>query len=670
MFSVDGLASGLDTASIIEGALAAQQARVDRLNLQRRDVEQEQTAFKTLEGQLFGLQGSLRNILRSSNNAFDKKSASSSDAEAVDVSASSRATAGTYRLRVAQLAQSHQIKTNGFADESELIGEGTLTIQVGKRAQAEIAVDADSTLSDLANAINSQASDVQATLIDDGSSEAPIRLLLTSRFSGSENAITIHNNLTTEGNSAVDFSGPAVQAAQDAQVQIGTGEGAIIVSSEDNQFDSLVSGVSLDVLQADPEKDIVVTVAEDTKSVVDAIQGFVDAYNDVIDFIDSNSTYDTETNSAGLLLGNRSAASVQSSLRSALSTVVEGAHKDVRTYTSIGISTTATGKLSLDSSKLQDLLDGRVEGAGMDDIRRLFAIDGKSDNPGVEFVLGTNKTSASPLDPETRNLLPYEVEITRAAAAAQIESVAPLLENTVINGDNGVFRIEVDRTPIEVKIPADTYSRTALAEQLQTLINTAPERAGRQVEIKVQADNRLSIASTSFGDSSILKILSGSGNSQLGLTEALTSTGVDVAGVFRVQVPGEAQTKREEATGNGRTLTGDSDNEYTAQLQIRSNLRPSQVGGDPDARLTVTRGIGAALDAAIGDMLRSGSGELASIQDRYAAQIEAIDDNIKQVETRLESRRETLARQFAALEVTLSELQSTGDTLTSSLLTL
>ena len=570
MFSVDGLASGLDTAAIIEGALASRQARIDRLNVQRQGVVDEQTLFKTIEGQLLGLQGSLRNILRSSNTAFDSKVATSSDVETADVTASSSAVAGTYQLRVVQLAQPHQIKSNGYSDESDLVGTGTLKIQVGSRAQATIELDENSTVQSLVGAINSQSDDVRATLIDDGSSDRPLRVMITSRHSGEDQAITVESELQVDAGSPVlDFSGPAVQEAQDAQVKIGTGEGAISISSENNQFDDLIAGVSIDVLRADPEKDVLITVSEDTTSVVDAVEGFVTAYNDVVDVIDSNSSFDPESNQAGLLLGNRSAANIQSKLRTALNTVVQGVDKNVRTLTSVGIDTTANGKLSLNRSRLQDLLAGRVEGVGIDDIRRLFAIDGQSDNPGVEFLLGTNNTSASPQDPVTGEPLPYEVEITRAASVAQIEGAAPLLETTIINSTNSTFQIEVDRTPITVQIPSGSYGREALADQLQTLINTSPDRAGRSVKIDVGPSNQLVIASESYGNASRINILTGAGNAPLGLLEDTSSVGQDVAGVFRVQLPGDEQRIREEAVGNGRTLTGKT--EINKTLNCRSD---------------------------------------------------------------------------------------------------
>lgn len=667
MFTVDGLISGLDTATIVEGALALQQSRIDRLAIQKQEIVEEQTAFKTVEGQLFGLQGSLRNILRSSNNAFDSKIATSSDEEAVEVSASSSAVAGTYKFQVIQLSQAHQIKSNGFSTESEEIAQGTLTFQVGGRAEATVTIDAsNNTLQGLADAINSQTTDVSAAIVNDGSGSAtPLRLLVTARHSGSDHQIQITNNLAGGSGTQPDFTGPAVQDAADAQVQIGSGAGAITVSSSENQFDDLLPGITLDVLRANPGTDITITVSEDTAQVVDAIDGFVNAYNDVIEFIDSNSTYDTESNTAGLLLGNRTAASVQSTLRAALGQVVDGVNDNLRTLSSVGISTTSAGKLTLNRSRLEDITSGRVEGVGIDDIRRLFAIDGQSDNPGIAFVLGTNNTQASPKDPATGSLLPYEVEINGAASRANLIGGTPLAGTSVIDASNDTFDIEIDGIELTLTIPQGSYTPTELAEQLETLINTSPDRAGRQSLVEVIGGS-LSITSVAYGSSSSLEVLSGNANTILGLTSGTTDVGTDVAGVFRVQLPGGG-TITEQATGNGRLLASNADNEYTAQLQVRSSLVEGQISANPDAHMTVTRGIGAALDAALDELLDPTIGALSNTQDRFTRQIEAIDQSVERAETQLELRREALLLEFASLESTLAEIQSAGNALSSSL---
>ena len=46
MFSIDGLVSGLDTTSIIEGLVSLQKSQVDRLNVKKSEILTEQAAFQ------------------------------------------------------------------------------------------------------------------------------------------------------------------------------------------------------------------------------------------------------------------------------------------------------------------------------------------------------------------------------------------------------------------------------------------------------------------------------------------------------------------------------------------------------------------------------------------------------------------------------------------------
>ena len=669
MFSVDGLASGLDTTSIVEGALALQQSRLDRLAVRRQEISQEQSAFKTIEAQLLALRGGMSQILRSSNNAFDGRAATSSNEELIAVSAGTTARTGTHRVRVEQLAQAHQVSSDAFADPDQKIESGTFSIRVGERAEYSIQIsDDNATVRGLVDGINEQSPDVSATIIDDGSgSEQPFRILISSQRTGTANQIEITNSLGArrprgeqdEARIKPDFTGPVVQAAQDAKVKIGAGEGAIIVSSATNRFEELFEGVTFDVLSADPETEVTLTVERDTTQVREAVSAFVDAYNGVLEFIDTNSTFDAETESAGLLLGNRSAVSVQSKLRAAVSSAVEGVNKELRTLSALGIETSDQGRLVLDAGRLDDIVNGRVEGVGIDDIRRLFALDGQSDTAGVEFVLGTNNTRASLTDPETGELVPYGVEINRVAEAASVRANDSLAESIVIDENNDTLALEIDRAIIEIKLRHGSHSPTEIANQIESLANTSPDRAGRELRASL-VDGQLVLESAAVGGSSSLEVLDGSANAVLGLSEGQSDTGTDVAGVFRVFLPDRTLT--EKATGNGRLLTGAADNEYTAQLQVRSTLRPDQIAAPTDARLTVTRGIGAALDAAIDDLLGE-NGELSLVQSRLTAQTETIDGTIADVEERLEARRDALTREFAALESTLAELQSIGTSL-------
>ena len=64
--------------------------------------------------------------------------------------------------------------------------------------------------------------------------------MLTSNSDGADNTIAITNNLTAGRGSDIDPAATTVQAAADAQVKIGSGPGAMTVSSATNQLTGLI----------------------------------------------------------------------------------------------------------------------------------------------------------------------------------------------------------------------------------------------------------------------------------------------------------------------------------------------------------------------------------------------------------------------------------------------
>ena len=123
----------------------------------------------------------------------------------------------------------------------------------------------------------------------------------------------------------------------------------------------------------------------------------------------------------------------------------------------------------------------------------------------------------------------------------------------------------------------------------------------------------------------------------------------------------------ETATGSGRLLIGDSDNENTADLQLRVTLDPSQVSTGVEGEITVSRGITSQLDFYFGEILDSTTGSIATVNEDYDLRIESLDDSIDRVREITESRRNYLIEEFTALERALSDLQNTSSFLTSQL---
>ncbi len=654
MPSIDGLVTGIDTTKIINGLLSIHQKQIDLLTSRKRHVVDQQTAFKGIEGQLLALRGQIGVLARGKNSVFAAKTATSSNEQLVAAAASETAVPGTYTLRVSNLAQAHQIATQGFADPDSAITQGTFSVQVGSGQSFAVTIDAtNNTLRGLADAINGSGAGVSATIVNDGSiGGTSYRLLLASSKTGAANGLTITNGLAADGGGAVqpifDTDNP-IQAAADATIVFGAGAGAITVKSETNHVDGLIQGVALNLLDADDTKTVTVTISRDTSTAEKAITDFVDAFNTLMSGIDSKVQFDAATNTASILLGNRSVISIQDDVRRALTEVVAGADPAANRLSAIGITVDSNGQLSVNSSKLQSALSGQIDGITADGLRRLFALDGQSDNGNIQFLLGSTRTKTSSVG--------YEVDITQAAERASIVGSNDLAASTVIDGTNNTFEITVDgKSSAVLTLAAGTYTQEQLAAHVEAVINAVVSSSARSVAVSVQ-NNKLQITSNSYGASSEFTIGAGSAIAALGFTGSETDRGLDVAGKFIVAGVDEP------ATGSGRLLIGNSKNANTADLQLRVTLTSAQVQAGVDGTLTVSRGVASRLDQMLGSLLDPVTGRTKVMNDGFDDEAKSLQDDIEKQNKIFESRQEALLKQFAALESSVGQLQSVGNLL-------
>jgi flagellar hook-associated protein 2 len=658
MFSIDGLVSGLDTTSIIEGLVSLQKSQVDRLNVKKSEILTEQAAFQGVEARLLSLRSSMSQLNRSTGSVFDQTTASSSDESILTVTSESKAIPGSYNVRVNSLARAHQIGSQGFSDPSTTISTGTISFQVGDRSATEITIDtSNNTVDGLVNAINTQSDDVSASIVYDQGNSAH-RILLTSKYTGEANEINVTNNLITPTGSEVlpDFSGAAIQDATNAQLQLGSGAGAIVAEYDSNVIDGLIDNVTLNLESADASKDINLKVTRDTESAKIAIEGFVENYNSMIQYIDDQTAFNTSTNTASPLLGNRTVSTLKTTLSSMVTESVPGLSSSVNRFSQLGIDIDNGGKLIINSSELESALQGNTDGIEPTDIQRVFGMSGVSDNSGVSFLLGSTRTQASTSS--------YQVDILQSAERGSVTATSVLDASIVIDSSNNQIHLSIDNLETDtITLASGTYTQEELASHLQSRINGIDTRDFDDVDVSLES-GFLEITSQRYGRSSEISAISGTASSILGFDGTETGVGQDVAGSFIVD--GVVET----ATGTGRVLIGDSDNDNTADLQVRVTLTSGQVSGGVEANLNVSRGISSSLDKYFGELLDTSVGTIKTAEDNFTLRIESLDASIARVNSISESKTEDLIAQFTALERVLSDLQGTSSFLTSQLASL
>jgi flagellar hook-associated protein 2 len=648
--SFSGLATGMDTDKIIAGLTSFGTKRIEALRKQQVAATSNQAVFTGLQGKLNELQGTVSRLARSVAGAFEGRKVSSSDDTLLTGVGSSTAQNGTYALRVDTLAQAHQVGSAAVADPTTALKTGTVDLKVGGTTTTITVDSSNNTLQGLAQSINDSDADVSASVVGDGTG---YRLLLTSGKTGQANAITITNNLTTGAGESPNFADRLVQAATDAKVTLGTGPGAIAVTSSTNKVDNLIAGVTLTLTKADPAKTVTVNVTADTEAATTAVDDFVKAYNSVIDFIDARDNYDAQTQTAGILLGNRDVAELRNELAGAVSSAVGGLNPKMNRMSAVGLTFNDKGRVQFDSGKLTSALNGGVAGVTGTDVKRLFALSGTSTNGSVSFLLGGSKTQATPTGQT------YGVNVTSVATRANVTGASALAGTVNIDGTNNSFNIKVNSLAASlVTIEPGSYTPAALAAAIQSQLAT--QYGSSAVAVNLDA-GRLQFTSQLFGSGSRIEFAGGSALATLGFSGSEIGAGTNVAGSFVVN------GKTELASGSGQVLIGSGDNAFTSGMQVKVGLTADLLNGNGnEAELTVTQGLASRLGKVLDRFTDPVDGRFKTIDDRFKKSVETIEKTITKEQASLTLKQQQLLRQFAGVESTVSSLKNIGSQIAAS----
>lgn len=127
-FTMGGMASGVDTDSMINKLVEVESQPIKQLQRGKLLNNQKKEALKKLSSQLKELDGKARDLygFRAS---YDEKKALSSDTSVVEADASKQADSGSTRVEVLQLASYHKITTDAIEYEKKL-PSGKITISV------------------------------------------------------------------------------------------------------------------------------------------------------------------------------------------------------------------------------------------------------------------------------------------------------------------------------------------------------------------------------------------------------------------------------------------------------------------------------------------------------------------------------------------------------------
>ena len=688
MSVVDGLVSGLDTTSVIKQLLAVERAPISRFQAKEAAIDQKLQAWGDIQRAVSTLRTATSALARSST--FTQSAATTSSAENATAVARDGATPGSVTFKVHQLATVHSAMTStSVGSTSQLTGAGRVAVGVGLQSlgvtglnlgagavagvleisvrassatQAEVRVGSATTIVDRASTsvsvgglqlaigpgglvdgsgkvqvvdttdtstVGSLASTIsvaRAQVLGLGATATPDRrLVFTGLATGEANKILVARIDLNATMAAALGTLSVVSEAKDAKIELGTG---LFVTRSTNALTDLVDGLTIQLVKADPTKDVTVDAAIDHVGLASKVKDWVSAMNSTLGLIDTKSAYDATAKTGGVLLGDSTAQRIRQSLTSPMSATVAGG--TFRNLQQLGVTVDANGRYKLDEAKLGNAIKADASSVG-----QVFARSATATNTAVSFVGGSDSTVEGT----------YAVAVTRAATQATVTGAA----FTVLGADE-----KVDFALGSTSVSVNLTSGQALADVV-TAINSAFASKGF-AGVAELTGGAVRVRSNTYGSATSLAVTSsraGTGSTGLGGAVAATANnavGVDVDGT----IDGVA------ALGAGQVLTASSGHASGLRLRVDSTT----IGAL--GSVTYLAGAGGGLmrnlasSSVVDSDLASATGSLSSLRRSY-------EDRVTDLERRISITETRLRRQFGQMETLLSQLRAQGSRLSASL---
>ena len=399
--------------------------------------------------------------------------------------------------------------------------------------------------------------------------------------------------------------------------------------------------MTLDLLKAEIGSPVTVEISENRDEITAAINGFVTAYNGLMDSIDELTRYNAETQSASVLTGDFTVRGIESKVRGIIFGSVAGLQGDIRSLVDVGIRTDSSGKLSVDDSTLKDALENSSA-----DVQALFALQGRASDPGVRYVSATS---------ETRNGT-YAVDVTSFLTQGVYTGTQPVTDLRVRNNSNNMTLTVDGVSTGSITLTNGNYpDEASLAAEIQTQINAAPNLVSNGISVTVSYDanaDRFVITSDSSGSGSSVEVtaIDPQVDNRYGITIGNGVDGTDFIGTIN----GAAATG---SAGILTSTTGDSKG-----LAVGFSTQSTGARGT----VTITRGIAGQLDDLLDSFLQT-DGFINAREQGINESLEDIEDDRIRLDDRIVALEARLIRQFSALDALVAQFNQTSNFLTQQL---
>lgn len=374
VISSPGVGSNLDVNSIVTALVNAEKGPLNNVTKQKTAYQSKISAYGTLKSALSTFQAAADKL--STAEKLGLKKIQSSDSTVLTAT-SAGAGIGDYAIKVTQLAQAQKLALNGFANTSDVIGTGTLTIAFGEydsvgntftanpaKTPTTITIDSsNNTLAGIRDAINAANAGVTATIVNDGQANGN-RLVITSKDTGAVNGIKITvadgdaANLDNSGLSQLAYDPTATSGAGKNLTELQSAKNALLeidglqITKSGNVISDVLQGVTINLLKSSAGSTVNLSVTRDIEAIEKSMTEFVNAFNELDKTIRNLSNYDAVSRTGSPLLGDATVRSIHTQVKNVLTQGLTG-YGTFTALSQIGVTFQPDGKLALDSEKLK-----------------------------------------------------------------------------------------------------------------------------------------------------------------------------------------------------------------------------------------------------------------------------------------------------------------------------
>lgn len=342
IFQAGGLASGLDTNTIVDKLVALESQPITTNTAYQAALTAQISSIGDLSSKIKAMAAAAQSLGTSgvSSNTISQTPAG------VTAVAGAGALPGSYAITVNSVATSARARSTQFQTANDTVAGGALNLHI-QGVATTINIAANSDLGSVVKQINSSGAPISAAVVSDGSH---MYVSLTNRNTGKPIGSAADGGLTIDSDST-GLGLAVTQNATNAIVQVDD----LTVESLSNTISTAIPGVTLTATQKTTSASNLVITQNPAQSAT-GIQGFISAFNAVVTALQPSLRPDPSNPAPnGTLLDGSTALGLEQSMNGLLSYQVVPSGT-VRTLADMGVKLQNDGTLTLDTTTFNKVL--------------------------------------------------------------------------------------------------------------------------------------------------------------------------------------------------------------------------------------------------------------------------------------------------------------------------